>query len=83
MKVKELLNHWKRFSDNDLVNAYVDNNGEREVIANRYKDLEYSDLRKYLDHDVKAFYETHYDYVNKGKKEEISILNIIVSYKGE
>lgn len=83
MKVKELLNHWKRFSDNDLVNAYVDNNGEREVIANRYKDLEYSDLRKYLDHNVEAFYETHYDYANKGKKEEISILNIIVSCKGE
>lgn len=79
MKVNELLQHWKRFSDNDLVNAYV----EREVIATRYKELKYSDLTKYLDHDVEAFYETHYDYANKGKKEEISILNIIVSCKGE
>lgn len=79
MKVNELLQHWKMFSDNDLVNAYV----EREVIATRYKDLKYSDLPKYLDHDVEAFYETHYDYANKGKKEEISILNIIVSCKGE
>lgn len=79
MKVNELLQHWKRFSDNDLVNAYV----ERETIATRYKELEYSDLPKYLDHDVDAFYETHYDYANKGKKEEISILNIIVSCKGE
>ena len=83
MKVKELLQHWKRFSDNDLVNAYVDNNGEREVIVTRYKELKYSDLPKYLDHDVEAFYETHYDYANNGKKEEISILNIIVSCKGE
>ena len=83
MKVNELLQHWKRFSDNDLVNAYVDNNGEREVIATRYKELKYSDLPKYLDHDVDAFYETHYDYTNNGKKEEISILNIIVSCKGE
>lgn len=79
MKVNELLQHWKRFSDNDLVNAYV----EREVITTRYKELKYSDLPKYLDHDVEAFYETHYDYANKGKKEEISILNIIVSCKGE
>lgn len=83
MKVNELLQHWKRFSDNDLVNAYVDNNGEREVIATRYKELKYSDLPKYLDHDVEAFYETHYDYANTDKKEEISILNIIVSCKGE
>ena len=83
MKVNELLQHWKRFSDNDLVNAYVDNNGEREVIATRYKELKYSDLPKYLDHDVDAFYETHYDYANTDKKEEISILNIIVSCKGE
>ena len=79
MKVNELLQHWKRFSDNDLVNAYV----EREVIVIRYKELKYSDLPKYLDHDVEAFYETHYDYANKDKKEEISILNIIVSCKGE
>lgn len=83
MKVNELLQHWKRFSDNDLVNAYVDNNGEREVIATRYKELKYSDLQKYLDHDVDAFYETHYDYANTDKKEEISVLNIIVSCKGE
>ena len=83
MKVKELLQHWKRFSDNDLVNAYVDNNGEREVIVTRYKELKYSDLPKYLDHDVEAFYETHYYYAKKKKKEEISILNIIVSCKGE
>lgn len=40
-------------------------------------------MTKYLDHDVEAFYETHYDYANKDKKEEISILNIIVSCKGE
>ena len=79
MKVNELLQHWKRFSDNDLVNAYVGS----ELIATRYKELKYSDLPKYLDHDVEAFYETHYDYANKGKKEEISILNIIVSCKGE
>lgn len=79
MKVKELLQHWKRFSDNDLVNAYV----EREAITTRYKELKYSDLPKYLDHDVEAFYETHYDYANTDKKEEISILNIIVSCKGE
>lgn len=79
MKVNELLQHWKRFSDNDLVNAYVENG----MIATRYKELKYSDLPKYLDHDVEAFYETHYDYANKGKKEEISILNIIVSCKGE
>lgn len=79
MKVNELLQHWKRFSDNDLVNAYVEN----EIITTRYKELKYSDLPKYLDHDVEAFYETHYDYAKKGKKEEISILNIIVSCKGE
>lgn len=79
MKVKELLQHWKRFSDNDLVNAYV----ERELISTRYKELKYSDLPKYLDNDVEAFYETHYDYANTDKKEEISILNIIVSCKGE
>lgn len=79
MKVNELLQHWKRFSDNDLVNAYV----EREAITTRYKELKYSDLPKYLDHDVEAFYETHYDYANTDKKEEISILNIIVSCKGE
>lgn len=79
MKVNELLQHWKRFSDNDLVNTYV----ESEVIATRYKELKYSNLPKYLDHDVEAFYETHYDYANKGKKEEISILNIIISCKGE
>ena len=79
MKIKELLQHWKRFSDNDLVNAYV----EREVITTRYNELKYSDLPKYLDNDVEAFYETHYDYANKDKKEEISILNIIVSCKGE
>ena len=83
MKVNELLQHWKMFSDNDLVNAYVDNNGEREVIATRYKELKYSDLPKYLDHDVEAFYETHYDYANTDKREEISILNIIVRCKGE
>lgn len=84
MKVNELLQHWKRFSDNDLVNAYVVNAYvESEVIATRYKELKYSDLPKYLDHDVEEFYETHYDYANKGKKEEISILNIIVSCKGE
>lgn len=79
MKVNELLQHWKRFSDNDLVNAYVGS----EVIATRYKELKYSDLPKYLDHDVETFYETHYDYANTDKKEEISILNIIVSCKGE
>ena len=79
MKVNELLQHWKRFSDNDLVNAYVGS----EVIATRYKELKYSDLPKYLDNDVEAFYETHYDYANTDKKEEISILNIIVSCKGE
>lgn len=79
MKVNELLQHWKRFSDNDLVNSYVGS----EVIATRYKELKYSDLPKYLDHDVEAFYETHYDYANTDKKEEISILNIIVSCKGE
>lgn len=79
MKVNELLQHWKRFSDNDLVNAYV----EREAITTRYKELKYSDLPKYLEHDVEAFYETHYDYANTDKKEEISILNIIVSCKGE
>lgn len=83
MKVNELLQHWKRFSDSDLVNAYVDNNGEREIIATRYKELKYSDLPKYLDHDIEVFYETHYDYANKDKKEKISILNIIVSCKGE
>ena len=79
MKVNELLQHWKRFSDNDLVNVYV----EMEVISTRYKELKYSDLPKYLDHDVEVFYETHYDYANTDKKEEISILNIIVSCKGE
>lgn len=79
MKVNELLQHWKIFSDNDLINAYV----EREVIATRYKELKYSDLQKYIDNDVEAFYETHYDYAKNGKKEEISILNIIVSCKGE
>ena len=83
MKVNELLQHWKRFSDNDLVNAYVDNNGEREVIATKYNELKYSDLPKYIYHDVEVFYETHYDYSNMDKKEEISILNIIVSCKGE
>ena len=65
-----MLQHWKRFSDNDLVNDYVDNNGEREVIATRYKELKYSDLPKYLDHDVEAFYETHYDYANTDKKKK-------------
>lgn len=82
MKVKELLQLWRSYSEDDRISIYSINmiNGKViQLVEGIYKEVPYKKIRQYLDCEVEAFYEMHEPQMIEGKDDEVSTLQIELS----
>lgn len=80
MKVEELLDCWKGFSGNNMVDIYERNERKAETLfLGTYRKLSVlEDGREFLDRDVEEFFVTVDTLMVKGKREEIATIYVKV-----